>query len=134
MEAKKSIEINDRAPWDVDGWPHGVIGLLAVWNHDIEAVSRAPLKDDYQPLVANSSVDRGKRRARQETWDRGSTDNRKSAVAQKYSASNGHKTAPGFWLRPRVASSWPTTNDYNERKPTNDKTPLPSLKLRRSQQ
>src|ERR1700722_6340345 len=120
MEAKKTIEINDRAPWDVDGWPHGVIGLLAVWNHDIEAVSRAPLKDDYQPLVADSSVDRGKCRARQKTWDRGGTDNRKSAVAQKYSASDGHKTAPGFWLlapgsgpelRARGRPPTTTTND-----------------------
>ncbi len=66
VEAEKAVQVNYRVTRDIDGWPHGVISLLAVRNHDIEAVGRAPLEDDHEAFVGGSRFDCAQRGTRQE--------------------------------------------------------------------
>ena len=54
---KKAIQIDHRVTRNIDRWPHGVVSLLAVRDHDIQTVGRASLKDDHQPLVAGTGLD-----------------------------------------------------------------------------
>ena len=65
MQAEEAVQIKHRAARNIDGRPHGVIGLLAVRHHDIQTVGRASLEDDHQPLVARARSDGRKGRARE---------------------------------------------------------------------
>ena len=38
MQSELAIQINDGAPWNVDGGSHGVVIAFAMGNHDIEPV------------------------------------------------------------------------------------------------
>jgi hypothetical protein len=62
-------------------------------DHDIQAVSRAALKDDHKPLVPRPSFDSRERRTGKKSGDRGRTHNRQRAIAKKYSTSDGHNTS-----------------------------------------
>ena len=48
MKAEEAVQIDHRIAWDVDRRPHRIISLLTMRHHDIEAVGRAPLEDDYK--------------------------------------------------------------------------------------
>ena len=112
MKTEKSIEIDDRVARDVDGRTHGVVSRLAVRDHDVQAVGRAPLEDDHQAFVARAAVDCRKCRASQEPGDSSRADHRESTVAKKYSASDGH-------TKPLLASSY-WLLAYDQRLSTND--------------
>ena len=62
MQPEEAVQIKHCVARDIDRRPHGVISRLAVRNHDIQTVGRAPLEDDHQPLVARRQLRPPKRR------------------------------------------------------------------------
>ncbi len=111
MQPEEAVQVNHRIARNIDGWPHGIVGGLAVGNHNIQSVCRASLEDDNQPFFANSGIDRRESSARQKRWDGGRSHDRQRTVTQKDSTSDGHKQllAPGPLLKKN--DQRPTTND-----------------------
>src|SRR5450432_1339470 len=93
MQAEKSIQVDHSTTRNVDGRTHGVIGLLAMWHHDIQSVGRASLEDDHKPLVVRASFDGREGCTGKKSGDRRRTHNRHRAIAKKYSASDRHRTS-----------------------------------------
>ena len=56
MQSEEAVEINYRVARNIDRRPHGVICRLAMRDHDIQSVGRAPLEDDHEPLVSRAAV------------------------------------------------------------------------------
>ena len=67
MQSEEAVEVNHRVARNIDRRPHGVVGRLAVRDHDIQSVRRAALEDDHQPLVARAGFDGRVSRASQES-------------------------------------------------------------------
>src|SRR5437868_3090220 len=96
METEEAVQIDDGVAWDVDGWSHRIVSLLAVRNHDVETVSRATLENDDEAFVARAGLDRGVSGAGQERRDRSRADDCEGTVPKEYSASDGHRDSS--WL------------------------------------
>src|ERR1700688_1772161 len=91
MQAKESIKIKHVSTRNADAGPHGVILRLGMRHHNIQAVSRAPLENHDQPLVARGSLRRAPCSPSEKAWHRRGADHGERAVAKKNSTSNGHK-------------------------------------------
>ncbi len=93
MQTKESVQIDHRLARDVDVRAHRVILRLAVGNHNVQSVSRAALKNDDQPLCAQTRLSRAHGRTSEKARHRRRTGDRERAVANKNPASNGHETS-----------------------------------------
>ena len=51
MQAEEPVEIDDLILWNGDAGPHRVVVLLAIGNHDVQAVGGAALKDDDEAAI-----------------------------------------------------------------------------------
>ncbi len=88
MQPEKSIEINYRIARNIDRWPHRVIRLLGVRNHDVQSIGRAALEDDDQPLVLDAERLHGIGGTSQKSGNGGGSDDRDGAVTNKYATSD----------------------------------------------
>src|ERR1700676_1331389 len=96
MQSEKSIQINHRIARNVDRRTHCVIRLFGMWDNDIQSIGGAALEDHDQPLVLDAERLHGIRGASQKSGNGGGSDNRDSAVTNKYATSDWHKISS--WL------------------------------------
>src|SRR5579863_4297571 len=85
VKSEEAVEIDDLVARDVDGWAHGVVGALVVWHDDVEAIGRAALEDDNQPLVVHARRLGTERGASEKRGNGCGADDSQAAVSQKYS-------------------------------------------------
>src|SRR5882724_7049163 len=50
MKSEKTIQVDHRMAWNMDGWPHRVVSRLAMWNYDVQTIGGAALENNDQPL------------------------------------------------------------------------------------
>src|SRR5580692_8646751 len=72
MEAEESVEIDNLIARNGDAGAHGVVVLLAVGHHDVEAIGRSALKDDDEAAAwagRRNGCCFGHHRANKKAWD-----------------------------------------------------------------
>jgi hypothetical protein len=93
VQSEKSIEINDRIARNIDGWPHRIICLLGVRDHDVQSVSSAALEDHDQPLVLDAEGLGSIGGTSKKSGNSRCADYRDSTIAKKYATSDWHKNS-----------------------------------------
>ena len=89
VQPEKAIEVDHRFARNVNAGPHGVIIRLAMRDADVQAISRAALKDHDQPLSCEALI-RAESRALQKHRHRRRSYCRQRRVAKKYTPSDCH--------------------------------------------
>src|SRR5438552_13654373 len=84
MQAEEAVQIEHRASRDVNGRAHRVIGLLAVWNDNIEAVGCAALENNHESLGPITGFECAVSSACEELRDGGSNSDRVRTISQDY--------------------------------------------------
>src|SRR5579862_4989338 len=98
MQSEKSVEIEYRAPWNIDGWPHRIVRTFLMRHHDVKAVGRSALEYDHEPLVARTHRLGAVSGARKKCRNGSGADDSEPAIPQEYSPCNRHENAPDSQL------------------------------------
>src|SRR5579863_4547230 len=93
MQPEESVEIENGTARNVDAGPQRVILRFTVRHYDVETVSRTPLKNHYQALVACARVRGSPCGASKEAGHSGRADDRERAITKKDSTCDGHKNS-----------------------------------------
>ena len=93
MQAEKAVEIDDGIAGNIDSGAHGVIGLLAIRDNDVQAIGGATLENNNQAFVLAAQRLRAEGGTSEKGRQRRSPHDSQGAVAHKHAAGNRHKVS-----------------------------------------